>query len=461
MSPKTENVLFISNRGETLPVVHALRDEGVTTNIYIHDPVARRAYSGIMSRLDLNDLEGAIGACTHVNIDIILRNSKSDEDLAFLRKFKLPDDSPGLFGRFGDMLKKPPYSREVTGGGARPELVELDRDEGFKLARQVGFDIPPYKEFNSLNAGAKFLYSDEGKKGLWVFKPSGNQDLDLTLVETYKGELLDLLMTTIPQRFDGNDQVNFIIQKKIDGKTVELSSEIWRNAAGKFLHPNRTFENKKLSSGDTGPTVGSQSNTVFLNKTPGVIHRLIQGIPWLKEYIGPIDANCIVDYLGQIWFLEWTFRFGYSALYLLLTLVPKGQLWKWILQGFDVVLQDLWVASQTLTLHPFPHVRDSRRSRQMVKDNLINNPFDAKGAWWLDVYKDHNGKLRCAGGDGLLGVIVGTGDDAESAIKAAHANLQAILKAGVTGDVQYRTEQDHLEKHLERLHRLEKWKVDY
>jgi len=207
--------------------------------------------------------------------------------------------------------------------------------------------------------------------------------------------------------------------------------------------------------------VGSQSNTVFLNKTPGVIHRLIQGIPWLKEYIGPIDANCIVDYLGQIWFLEWTFRFGYSALYLLLTLVPKGQLWKWILQGFDVVLQDLWVASQTLTLHPFPHVRDSRRSRQMVKDNLINNPFDAKGAWWLDVYKDHNGKLRCAGGDGLLGVIVGTGDDAESAIKAAHANLQAILKAGVTGDVQYRTEQDHLEKHLERLHRLEKWKVDY
>ena len=454
---KPASILFCSVKGETLPVAKMLLGEGIPTSIYIHDPVARHAYQNIMPRLGPDQLPGAIDRCTHIAIDIIKKNDKSDRDLAFLKKFGLPADSLGLFGAFGDKMRKD--GKKVIGGGALPEKVELDRAEGFNLAKAVGFDIPEYHEFTSLREGAKFLFSLAGRKNLWVFKPDGNMDLDLTKVEEYPGELLDLLTITYPQRF-GKDAVSFILQKKVDG--AEISSELWSAAGGALLHANRTIENKKLFSGDTGPAVGSQSNTVFLCKnTQGIVHAEISKIPWLKHYVGPVDANCIIDKEGRIWFLEWTFRFGYSALYLFLSLVKKGQLGTFFLKDFNVKLQNLWVASQTLTLHPFPHVRDSQKYVQMVKDNLINNPLDTEGAWWLDVYLDVKQKLRCAGGDGLLGVILGQGDDAESAIKKTHANLGAVIKAGVSGDKQFRTESDHLEKHMERVDKLKRWGVSY
>ena len=453
---KPESILFCSVKGETLPVAKRLLNEGVPTEIYLHDPVARHSYQNIMPRLGPEQLDGAIDRCTHIAIDIIKKNDKSERDTTFLKKFGLPANSLGLFGAFGDKMRK--AGKKVIGGGALPERVELNRADGFELAKAVGFDIPEYLEFNSLKAGAKFLFSPAGRKNLWVFKPDGNMDLDLTKVEEFPGELLDLLTTTYPQRFKG-DQVSFILQKKMDG--AEISSEFWSAGNGVLLHANRTIENKKLASGDTGPAVGSQSNTVVLCKnTQGIVHAQMAKIPWLKNYVGSVDANCIIDQEGRIWFLEWTFRFGYSALYLFLSLVKKGQLGTFFLKDFNVKLQNLWVASQTLTLHPFPHVRDSQKYVQMVKDNLINNPLDTEGAWWLDVYLDAKQKLRCAGGDGLLGVILGQGDDAESAIKKAHANLQGVIKKGVSGDKQFRTEQDHLEKHSARLDKLKKWGVE-
>jgi phosphoribosylamine-glycine ligase len=453
---KPEGLLFISNKAETTPVAWELLKEGVPVSYFILDPTCRNAYSGLMPRIRLDGLQAAIEKSQTVVIDIILKNDQSPGHLAFLDKFKIPHTVPGLFGTLGDKLRKPPYSKEVIGGGALPEKVELNREEGIKLARLCGFDIPEYHEFTSLKAGAKFLYGP-GKSKLWVFKPHGNAALDLTKVEDFAGELLDLLTTTYPARL--GDGVKFILQEKIDGQ--EVSSEIWV-VDGVVLHPNRTLEDKKLNDGNTGPAVGSASNTVFLCKDAGgIVHNLMVKIPWLKDYTGPIDANCIITKDGRCWFLEWTFRFGYSALFLFLSLIKKGKLSTFFLKKFKAEPDRSFVASQVITLHPFPHVRDKPALYgPMIKDNLINSPIDTKGAWWVDVYKDSKGKLRCAGADGYLGVILDRGATAEEAIKACHKRVAEIKKAGISGDLQHRTEHDHLESHLGRLEKFKSWGIN-
>jgi len=448
-------IIFISNKGETLPVAWRLKKMGVPLEYYIHDPVSRRQYMRLMPRLRLQDLKEAVKDSERVVIDIILKNEKKDHDLELLDEFGISHDVPGLFGTLGDTIRTK-YKKDVTGGGVIPEKYELDREEGIKLARKIGLSIPQYFEFKSLKDGAKFLYSGAGKGKEWVFKPNGNMDLDLTHVDGFPGDLLDLLTYTYPKRL-GND-VEFILQEKITGE--ELSNELWHDGA-QFLHPNRTLENKKLHCGDTGRAVGSQSNTVWPCKSmDGIVFRnMMKLLPLIKGLKLPVDANTIITRDGRAWFLEWTFRFGYSALFLFLELI-SGRLDKFFLKNFEASLKDGFIASQVLTLDPFPLVRDKVEYTAMVRDNLINNPINSDGMYWVDVYQDSRGKLRCAGTDGYLGVVTGHGPTAEKAIGACHDRLDEIKTNGISGDLMYRTREDHLASHLGRLKKLEAWGIN-
>ena len=454
---KPEGICFISNKGETLPVAWELLKEGVPQNYFILDPTCRGAYAGLMPRIKLDGLQKAIEGAQTIVIDIILKNDQSPGHLAFLDKFNIPHSVPGLFGTLGDKLRKQYPEKDIVGGGRLPERWELNREEGIALAKKVGLSIPDYHKFTSLKEGARFLYNGPGKDKLWVFKPNDNLDLDLTKVDGFKGELLDLLTQTYPKRL--GDKVDFILQERIDGQ--EVSSELWWDGK-RFLHPNRTLEDKKLNDDNTGPAVGSQSNTFWKCKDmEGVVHKEMQGLaPFLQGLILPVDANCIVTKDGRANFLEWTFRFGYSALFLFLYLIKKGKLSNFFLKKFQTVFEEAFVASQVLTLHPFPKIREKPSFVQMVKDNLINSPINTEGAWWVDVYQDSRGKLRCAGADGYLGVVMDKGATAEEAIKSAHKRLQTVKKAGISGDLQHRSEADHLSSHLGRLEMLEKWKVN-
>lgn len=449
-----EGITFISNAGETLPVAWRLLREGMPVSYYIHKSEARGQYAGLMPRIRLDSLPAAIEKSQVVLIDIVQKNTGSDQDVAFLRQFGLPTDSTGLFGKLGDKLRKQYPDKVIIGGGSWPEKMELDREEGVKLARQVGLSIPTYHQFTTLRDGAKFLYK-EGKGKKWVFKPHGNADLDLTKCEDFEGELLDLLTLTYPKRI--GDKVEFILQEKIDGE--ELSSSM-RFDGEKFLLPHRTLEDKKLNDGNLGPAVGSQSNTIWPCKDMnGIIHREMQGLaPYLKGLCLEVDANCIITKDGKAWFLEWTMREGYSFMFLFLSRVKKGKLSTFFLKKFHTAFDDdaPFVASQVLSLDPFPRVLEKPDFRVMVKNNLINMDIDQEGAWWHDIYQDGDGKLRCAGADGMLGVVLDRGGTAEEAIKNCHKRLAEIKKKGISGDLQHRTLQDHLDSHLGRLEQLKK-----
>lgn len=447
-----EGILFISDSRESIEVARRIKNEGLAdTYFYCHDPAYRSNFKGIMPMVGMGELKKYLSKCGHVYIDINLPNRKPPipRDIELLRMFGCNPASPGVFGPISDKLRK---HHHVICGSQWCEKIEFDRDEGVKLAKKIGLSIPEYQEFASLRKGVEFLQSSEGQGRRWVVKPAGNQDLDLTFPETFEGEAIDILSNNLPERFK-TDRVQFILQTFVEDG-VELSSELWWDGK-EFLHPNRTLEDKKVYSGNTGPAAGSASNTVWLcGDADGVVHKEMQKLkPYLElsGYVGPIDANCILTEDGKAWFLEWTPRCGYSALYCFLSFIPKGGLTNFFLNGFSAMMKDGFVASQVVSLYPYPSL-DKKALEKLAKGNWVNHDFNDPDFWWQDVMQGEDGKLRCAGADGMIGVLTSFDEDMEEAIKK---NQAKVKKLKVSGNLQYRV--DHLESHSKRMNKLKNW----
>ena len=450
------SALFLSFKGETLPVVRALHGEAIPAEIYVHSPDSASGYKNILPRLNLDGLMGAIKRAEVVVIDTIAKNGKAPKDLALLDLFKISHNVPDLYGRIGDILKRPSWSKLVIGGGEEVAEYELNRAKGVELAKKAGFSIPPYQEFKSLKVAAKFLGSKEGKtREKWYFKASGNEALDLTFDGTPE-QLIDYITTKVVKRL-GGDKVDCILQEAVEGEVVELSREGWLGPDGKLTNPNSTLEDKKLSSRNSGPRIGCAVSTVWRDKDfSGVSHtQLVAAAKFLSEYVGSIDANCIITPDLKPWFLEWTLRFGYSALYLLLTFIKKGKLGNFVLDPFNTVWKDGFVASQVLSLYPFPPTAHNRQDRvEMIQGNLIDGKIDESGVWWVDVMEDAESRLRVAGNDGLIGVCTAHAATMGGAIKAAYEKVDGIK---ITGNQQFWPLGEHMDSHMDRYKKLQTW----
>ena len=450
------SVLFLSYKGETLPVVRTLHREAVPAEIYVHSPDYASGYKNILPRLSLNGLMAAVKRAEVVVIDTIAKNGKAPKDFALLDLFGISHNAPDLYGRLGDILKRPPWSKLVIGGGEEIAEYELNRAKGVELAQKAGFSIPPYQEFKSLKEAARFLGSREGKaREKWYFKASGNEALDLTFDGTPM-QLIDYIITKVTKRL-GGDKVDCILQEAIEGESVELSREGWLGLDGQLTNPNSTLEDKKLSSRNSGPRVGCAVSTVWRDKDfSGVSHKqLVAAAKFLSGYIGSIDANCIITPDLKPWFLEWTLRFGYSALYLLLFLIKKGKLGNFLLDPFNTTWQDGFVASQVLSLYPFPVTAHNRQDRvEMIQGNLIDSKIDEPGVWWIDVMEDAQDNFRVAGNDGLIGVCTAHDATMEGAIKGAYEKVDGIK---ITGNKQFWPLGEHMDSHMDRYKKLQKW----
>jgi phosphoribosylamine--glycine ligase len=277
---------------------------------------------------------------------------------------------------------------------------------------------------------------------MWVFKPENNQDLDLTYVEMFPGEIYTKMSDEWSRRI--GDQCKYILQKKIDG--LELSSEVWIGRAGP-VHFNRTFEDKRMMAGNLGPAIGSQSNTVWVERDLDsvAIDQLTKMAGYLRKnnYIGPCDVNMIVKN-GIPYFLEWSPRFGYDAIYCLLELV-KGKLSGFFEKEFEVDFYPGYAASQRISVPPFPYATPSLLST-FAKDVTIMGKLDRLPRFWgQDIYYniDH---LACAGTDGILGVVTGRGES----LGAAWGNVyRSIDKMNICSYLQYR--KDGCKSHEKRL----------
>lgn len=413
-----------------------MKAEGADVGIYIHNPQYRRNYNGIMPKITFGNLKKEIKRAEVVIFDITRPNEKTKQDIALLKTFGLKVSLPSVFGPVANKLSK---DHKVIGASAITEDLELDRHKGIELAEKMGFAIPEMQTFKKLKDGAKFL---QGRKDLWVFKPQNNQDIDLTYVEKFAGELLTKIIEEYTQRVG---DIEFILQKKIDG--TEVSSEVW--IAGGPVHYNQTIENKRLMDADLGPAIGSQSNTVWLKKDDNgvIVGPLTKMANYLTAngYIGPCDANCIVKG-GVPYFLEWTPRLGWDALYCLLTLI-KGKITDFFVNDFKSDFHEGFAAGERLSIPPYPYGFSELRRMYARDVSIIGKLRDYPRFWAEDVYDD--GGLKCAGADGILGVVAARGKTVEEAWGRVY---NAIKKVKVCSYPQYRT--DGLNKARKRIERL-------
>lgn len=428
-------IMFISNSGESLPIVWRMKREGADVGIYIHSPQYRSNYNGIIPKISFGNLKKEIKKADIVIFDMSHPNERKKNDIALLRTFGLKTSSPSVFGPMADKLRK---DHKVIGVSTLTEELELDRGKGMDLAEKMGFAIPETQVFKSLKDGAKFL---EGRKDLWVFKPENNQDLDLTYVEKFPGELNTKMLDEYSKRLP--EKCDYILQKKIDG--TEVSSEVW--IARGPVSFNQTIENKRLMNSDLGPAIGSQSNTVTIGVHESIVGPLTKMASYLKSngYIGPCDANCIVKG-GVPYFLEWTPRFGWDALYCLLTLM-KGKLTDFFTKDFKADYHEGFAASQRLSIPPYPYGTPQLRTLYAKDVSIMGRLKDYPMLWSQDVYE--NNGLKCAGADGILGVVAARGKTLEEAWGRVS---NAIKKVKVCSYAQYRT--DGLNTARKRLEKL-------
>lgn len=438
-------ILWISNSGECLPVAWRMRQEGAEVAVYVHNPKHRTNYEGIMERIGLGNLRKTLKAADQVIFDITHPNHRKPQDQALLKMFGLKSTSRSVFGPVADKLSK---DHQVIGATEWSEEIELDRKLGSEVGRKIGMAISETHDFRTLPQGAKFL---KGRKDRWVLKPHDNADLDLTYVEKYPGELRRKLEGELRKRL--GEKFHYMLQKVVQG--VEISTEGWFDGKD-WLHFNHTIEDKRLMTGDLGQAIGSQGNTVWMKGKGGLlVEQLTRLTPYLTRagYVGPVDINAIVADDRQAYFLEFSPRMGYDALYCLLTLL-EGSLTDFFTKGFKGTFRKGFASSQRLSIPPYPYANRDLLAT-LAKEVPIEGQLDRWPWFWgQDVCRDQDGKLCCAGSDGILGVATGRGETVKEAAGEVYRHLRA-MKVGAY--LQYRL--DGARRPERALETLKQWRV--
>jgi phosphoribosylamine--glycine ligase len=440
-------IVFLSNSGESLPLVYRINQAGGEAKIYIHSPKYKSNYEGIVDRLPLSKLPAAVKRAEAVVVDIVRPNERTKQDRNLLKVFGAKLTSSEVFGAVGDKIRK--YT-PVIGASAETATWELDRNKGTEVAKEVGIAVPESIDFSTLKDGIRYLEKQQNQR--WVFKPHDNQDLDLTYVESWPGELLIKLRGEYKERL-GN-KYDYMLQRVVEG--IEISTEGWFDGE-RFVFFNHTIEDKKMMNGNKGMAIGSQGNTVWVKQEKGLlIDELSNLAPRLKEvgYVGPVDVNCIVSEKDQKpYFLEWSPRLGWDAFYCL-TQLMDGSLEDFFTKGFQVPFADGFASSQRVTIPPFPYSEPSLL-KDFAKGVRIMGSLDEMDNFFAEDVKQGEDGLECAGADGIVGVMAARGNSLGGSVGNMYRSLDTLR---IAADRQYRT--DGGKRAEKALRQFEKWGIN-
>lgn len=205
-----------------------------------------------------------------------------------------------------------PYRREgVKIIGPSPETAawELDRNEGMRVFKKHGIEIPPYREFSDYDSAIAYV-KREGRA--FVSKPCGDEpDKSLSYVAKSPADLVYMLERwKSAKRHKGS----FILQEKVSG--VEMAVGGWFGPGGFNQGWCENWEEKKLMNGNLGVATGEQGTVVRYVRSSRLADKVLAPMAGTLEkmgYCGYIDVNCIIGEDGTPWPLEFTMRPGWPT----------------------------------------------------------------------------------------------------------------------------------------------------
>jgi phosphoribosylamine---glycine ligase len=399
------------NSGDGCALSWRLQEEGAEVDLFIKDTHSRPMYKNLVPKVD--SLESGLDR----KPDVVIFDSSGTGEIA-------------------DSVRRRGF--RVIGAGSLCDLLELNRTKAMWIAEKMGVLVPEYEVFKQ-NEVDKAMFHVEQTGDRFVLKPSGDAPLEMTYCS--KGPE-DMIAELEWAKKKGAIKSDFILQKFIEGK--ELSTEMWFSDGDPVPQlANGTIEIKKFLAGDKGPATGCESSITWgyhTDSSKAVEQTVKRLYPIFKEYAytGPIDVNAIISN-GEAYFLEFTPRFGYSAIYALCELI-EGDLGGFLYglatrRTSDLSLKEGVGMAITLSIPPYPLNPDKPHDREAIKvtqgKRIMNLPAD--GFWPFDVMSDGE-ELLSAGTSGLIGYVSAFGKTVEEADEAVYEKLDEIQVA----DMQFR-----------------------
>ena len=249
-------------------------------------------------------------------------------------------------------------------------LLEHDREFAAQINRKLGVDVFIYKPdsvvFTTPESAIQFLIDTDRS---WVLKQTSTSPQHVannrTVISKYDDHAAAINMLEGPNAwFYANGSGGVLLEEFIQGQEVCFGA--WFDGH-KFLNPFYScIEHKGAQNGDRGSMLTGEvgSTMAFHNLynadlTYGkLLHRVQKAFDALVPYLrgtcnGMIDINTILTPSGDLYFVEYTARWGRPTLEMQLSCIPQdvdyGYVLRHLAQGDDVDLKVIYDTKQFAT----------------------------------------------------------------------------------------------------------------
>lgn len=422
-------ILIHSASGDSGGLAWILQKEGASVDIFIKDPFSRKVMDGLVPHVSME--EGL-----KKRPDVILFDLNGDGEIA-------------------DKLKKDGYN--VIGGSKMADRLELDRSWGVQVAKQYGIKVPKTMEFKNVDDAIAYIKKE--KKPLAI-KVDNNKSEASSYVAKDQEDMLDYINYQKEEGLMKGD--TFILQEVIRGS--EVSTECWFSNGIPCFPSNSTWETKKLLAGELGVRTGCETSVVchFEGRHSKLAEQTVLKIaPLLKHagYTGAVDVNAIVSEEDhQPYFLEFTPRLGYSAIYAYVAMlgIPFSKYLYQLSHGtFQIPFKAKWSTALKVHIPPYPFSHeDDRISRAAydVTENIRLNGKLSDDFVPIDVKSGRKSEFVAAGTMGIIGECLGRGDSIMQAWRASQKVFDDVQVPNKGGRYT-----DGIEDAWKRITKLRSW----